>query len=73
MPTSAHRFDAVPTPPVSDETVVYIHEAQRNYLDLFKRHYWEQICRYFNDRSQLDMMPPEPRTQTDRDPNADPF
>lgn len=73
MPTIANRFDAVPTPPLSDEAVVYIHEALHNYLDLFERHYWEQIRRYFNEHSQHDMMPPEPRVPKDRDPNDEPF
>ena len=73
MPILIQGFDAVPTPPLSDEAAVYLHDALHNYLDLFERHYWEQIRRYFNDRSQLDMMSPASKTPKDRDPDDEPF
>ncbi|MGH8529167.1 MAG: hypothetical protein ACRETN_04890 [Nevskiales bacterium] len=55
-----HCFDAVPTPPLSDEAVVYIHDALHNYLDLFERHYGDQIRRYYDERAQHQMLPPTP-------------
>ena len=51
--TANRRFDATPTPPLSDEAVVSIHNALENYLHLFENHYANQIRRYYDQQPSL--------------------
>ena len=73
MPTLIHGFDAVPTPPLSDEAAVYLHDALLNYLEVFERHYWDQIRRYYDHRSQHKTPQPPPGTRKNPNPNDEPF
>lgn len=55
---NAFCLDAIPTPELSDEAVVYIHDALHNYLELFESHYGDQLRRYYDERSQDNLVPP---------------
>jgi len=68
--TANRRFDATLTPPLSDETVVSIHNALENYLHLFENHHANQIRRYYDQQRSLHD-PPTIQTPVRRD--AEPF
>ena len=55
-------------PQLSDEAVVQIHDFIGHFLDLFEARYGDQIHRFYEDRSALNMINPEPTTSIDDPP-----
>jgi hypothetical protein len=50
---------AIPMPRLSDDAVVQIHDFIGHFLDLFEARYGDQIHRYYEDRSEQNMIDPE--------------
>lgn len=72
--TANRRFDAIPTPPLSDEAVISIHNALENYLHLFENQYANQIRRYYDQqRSQYHTPTGPTQVRSNIDPSAEPF
>ena len=59
---------AISMPQLSDEAVVQIHDFIGHFLDLFEARYGDQIHRFYEDRSALNMIEPEPTTSIDDPP-----
>lgn len=70
--TTRRRFAANPTPPLSDEAVIHIHNALENYLHWFENHHVEQIRRYYDGQRPQHHTPTVP-DQRDIDPSDEPF
>ncbi len=51
---------AIPTPRLSDDAVVQIHNFIGHFLDLFEARYGDQIHRHYDDRSVHNMINPDP-------------
>jgi hypothetical protein len=66
------RYDSSPfalvLPPLSDEATVEILDFLHELLDLFESHYGDQIHRYYDDRSQHNIVQSEPNLPTDDPP-----
>ena len=54
-------------PPLSDEAVVEIHDFLHDVLTVFESRYGDQIHRYYDDRSQHNIIEPD-RNLTADDP-----
>ena len=54
-------------PPMSDEAVVEIYDFLHHVLTVFESRYGDQIHRYYNDRSQHNLIEPD-RNFLDHDP-----
>jgi hypothetical protein len=69
----AHHFDPneEAAPPLSDEAVVYIHNALSHYLSRFESRSAAQIQRHYQDRAKENLLPPG--TATPCRPGEDPF
>ena len=67
------RPDSTPVkirlPPISDETVVEIHDFLYDFLHLFESHYGGQIHHFYEDRSFHNLVHSEPRSHP---PDDDP-
>lgn len=55
-------------PPLSDEAVVEILDFLHNILTVFESRYGEQIHRYYDDRSQHNLIEPDRNLPTDDPP-----
>ena len=66
------RYDSSPStlvlPPLSDKATVEILDFLHELLDLFESHYGDQIHRYYDDRSQHNIVQSEPNLPTDDPP-----
>ena len=59
---------AIPMPRLSDDAVVQIHDFIAHFLDLFEARYGDQIHRYYEDRSEHNIVGAEPIPDTDDPP-----
>ena len=55
-------------PPLSDEAVVEIHDFLHDVLTVFESRYGDQIHRYYDDRSQHNLIEPDRNLPTDDPP-----
>ena len=55
-------------PPLSDEAVVEIHDFLHDVLTVFESRYGDQIRRYYDDRSQHNLIETDPNLPTDDPP-----
>jgi hypothetical protein len=62
-PPSAPRL-----PPLSDEAVVEIHDFLHEVLTVFESRYGDQIHRYYDDRSQRNLIQPDRNLPLDDPP-----
>jgi len=60
--------DAIPMPRLSDDAVVQIHDFIGHFLDLFEARYGDQIHRYYEDRSEHNVVSIEPTHNVDDPP-----
>ena len=63
-----HRNVGVALPQLSDDAVVQIHDFITHFLDLFEARYGDQIHRYYDERSQHNMVGPDPPFSLDDPP-----
>ena len=70
MPADPHEPASadIPMPRLSDDAVVQIHDFIGHFLDLFEARYGDQIHRYYDERSALNMIGPEPTPNIDDPP-----
>ena len=70
MPNDDHdRATAdIPLPTLSDDAVVQIHDFIHHFLDLFEARYGDQIHRYYDDRSEHNMIRPDTSPTIDDPP-----
>ena len=67
MATDVHDLASadIPMPRLSDDAVVQIHDFITHFLDLFEARYGDQIHRYYDERSEHNMIGPDPPTSLD--------
>ena len=71
MPADPHDDGsraAIPMPRLSDDAVVQSHDFIEHFLDLFEARYGDQIHRYYQDRSALNIIGAEPIPTIDDPP-----
>jgi hypothetical protein len=61
-------FPGISLPPLSDEAVVEIQNFLYDVLDVFESRYGDQIHRYYEDRSQHNLVGPERNLPLDDPP-----
>ncbi len=69
VPTGDHDASSPsPLPPLTDEAAVQILDFLHEVLDRFEARYGHQIHRYYDDRSQHNLIKPDPHRSTDDPP-----
>ena len=72
MTDEHHDVDAdaatVPLPRLSDDAAVQVHDFITHFLDLFEARYGDQIHRYYDERSEHNMIQPDLRFEDDDPP-----
>jgi hypothetical protein len=71
MPNDDHHDHVtadIPLPQLSDDAVVQIQDFIHHFLDLFEARYGDQIHRYYDDRSQHNMIGPDTPPNIDDPP-----
>ena len=68
MSTNHHTPGAYQLPRLSDEAVVQIHLFINQFLDFFEARYGDQIHRYYEERSQNNLIEPHWHSDIDDPP-----